>query len=102
MEAVKTVCNGSPFYAQNIDGVLYDIYLTMVSNEGKEATILSEREVEVTRLLCEGLSCKEVAAKLFLSTRTVEWHKKHIMEKMGFKTTSDLIKYAIRNGIICL
>ncbi|MBT6838059.1 MAG: response regulator transcription factor, partial [Bacteroidetes bacterium] len=52
------------------------------------------------RWFADGLSYKEIAAKLFISVRTVESHKNNIMEKLELKTKVDLVKYAIKHGII--
>jgi DNA-binding NarL/FixJ family response regulator len=61
---------------------------------------LSAREVEVVRLLAQGDSNKEAAWKLDVSVRTVESHRGHIMKKMGFGSFSDLVRFALRSGII--
>ncbi|MBP5319032.1 MAG: LuxR family transcriptional regulator, partial [Paludibacteraceae bacterium] len=67
-----------------------------------EKSQLSERETDVLRLLLEGLSNKEVADKLFLSTHTVISHRKNITAKTGIKSLAGLTIYAITNGIIRL
>jgi len=64
--------------------------------------ILSQREIEVIRLFAEGLSFKEIADKLFISARTVESHKNHIMRKLNLNNNVELIKYAILNGLSSL
>lgn len=61
---------------------------------------LTERELEVVRLLAAGKSNKEVAAEMGVSTRTIESHRTHIMRKMRFASFSDLVRYAIRNSLI--
>ena len=63
---------------------------------------LTARETEVLLLIAEGLSNQEIAAKLFLSVKTVEAHKSHIMRKLNIRGRTDLIKYAIRKGLIDL
>lgn len=63
---------------------------------------LTERETEVLRMFAEGRSYKEIADQLNISVRTVETHKKHLHEKLGLSTTTDLVKYAIRHGLIQL
>ncbi|MBT5530726.1 MAG: response regulator transcription factor, partial [Cytophagia bacterium] len=57
-------------------------------------------EKEIVRWFADGLSYKEIASKLFISVRTVESHKNNIMEKLELKTKVDLVKYAIKHGII--
>ena len=61
---------------------------------------LSEREREVLRLLAQGHTNQEIAAKLYISVRTAETHRAHIMQKLGFTTRSELVRYAIDNGML--
>lgn len=61
---------------------------------------LSPREREVLQLLAEGCSNKETAARLNISIKTVETHRKHIMEKLDLRSMSDLVRYAIQNQIV--
>jgi len=61
--------------------------------------ILSEREKDILRLVVEGKTAKEIARLLFISPRTVENYKNTLLKKFGFKRTSDLIKYAIRQKV---
>ena len=61
---------------------------------------LSNREIEVLRLIAEGLTNAEIADKLFTSKRTIESHRQNIIEKTQVKNTAALIKYALNNGII--
>ena len=61
---------------------------------------LTEREIEVVALLANGNSNKEAAAKMNLSIRTVEAHRNHVMNKLKFSSFSDLVRFAIRHGIV--
>ena len=63
-------------------------------------TQLTSREREVLQLIAEGLSSKEIADSLELSTRTVETHRSHIMEKLGIHKVSSLVRFAIREGLV--
>jgi len=60
---------------------------------------LTEREKEVLRLIAEGLTNQEIARRLYISVRTVETHRKNLMEKLGLHTSADLVRYAIRKGL---
>ena len=60
---------------------------------------LSEREIDVLQLICKEYSTKEIAEKLFISTKTVEAHRSKIMEKIGCKNVVGMVTYAILNGI---
>ena len=61
---------------------------------------ITEREIEIIRLVAEGLSNKEVAEKLFLSTHTVTTHRKNIMSKLQVNNTAGLVLYAVRNDLL--
>lgn len=61
---------------------------------------LSEREREVLRLLAEGHTNQEIAARLYISVRTAETHRAHIMQKLGFTARSELVRYAIDQGML--
>ncbi|MGR3810785.1 response regulator [Jiulongibacter sp. NS-SX5] len=63
-------------------------------------TDLSERELEVLRLICEGFTTAEIADKIFLSPRTVDGHRTRIMEKLGVHNTASLVAFAIKNSLI--
>ena len=69
-------------------------------NEPPELPTLTAREREVTQLLAEGKSSKEVASLLNLSTKTVETHRSNIMRKLNLHSVRDLVVYAIKNNII--
>jgi two-component system, NarL family, response regulator NreC len=61
---------------------------------------LSDREREVLRLLAEGHTNQEIAARLYISVRTAETHRAHIMQKLRFTTRSELVRYAIDQGML--
>lgn len=63
---------------------------------------LTDREVEVLHMVCRGLTNPEIGDKLFISARTVEGHRKNIMEKMGVRNTAGMIVYAIKKGWVDL
>jgi DNA-binding NarL/FixJ family response regulator len=74
--------------------------MNIFHNQEKKASDLSQREIEVLRLIAEGMTNAEIADKLFTSKRTIESHRQNIIEKAQVKNTAALIKYAITNGII--
>ena len=74
--------------------------LAQPASEARAGSILSEREKEIVRLVAEGLSSREIAERLTISAKTVETHRANVMEKIGAHTTAELIKYAIREGLV--
>jgi DNA-binding NarL/FixJ family response regulator len=74
------------------------------SGRGEQGSLvlLSGREREVLQMIAEGKSTKEIAFKLFVSTKTVETHRKQIMDKLHIHTIAGLTKYAIREGLTSL
>jgi DNA-binding NarL/FixJ family response regulator len=67
--------------------------------DGDVFSQLSSREREVLQLIAEGRSTKQIANQLFISGKTVETHRRHIMEKLGVESIAELVKYAIRDGV---
>lgn len=63
---------------------------------------LTKRELEILSLIAAGKSTKQVADELFISTKTVDTHKTHILDKLGLSNTAELVKYAIKNELISL
>jgi DNA-binding NarL/FixJ family response regulator len=72
-------------------------YMKSVSCEGISVT---EREADVIRYIAEGLSNKQIADKLFLSTHTVNTHRKNIMNKLGVNNTAGIVMYAVKNNLL--
>lgn len=66
----------------------------------KNNVSLTAREVEVLELICQEYTAKEIADKLFISPRTAEGHRRHLIEKLGVKNTAGLIVKAIKEGIV--
>jgi len=101
--ALSKINKGENYYSTGIQQAVFNSFTDNIKTETKNHdSPLSNREIEVIRLFVDGLSYKEIADRLSISSRTVETHKKHILEKLDLKTTVDLVKYAIRNGIITL
>ncbi|MHC1707703.1 MAG: response regulator [Bacteroidales bacterium] len=63
------------------------------------SSVLSRRELEIIKLCAEGISNKEISERLFISIRTVESHKNHIMQKLELKSLAEMIKFALKNNL---
>lgn len=99
IEAIKTVAHGKKYISQRISGAIVD---ELISPTKKEESELSQREKEILQLIAEGKSSKEIAEILFLSSKTVDSHRKNIMDKLELYTIPDLTKYAIKTGLTSL
>lgn len=103
IDAIERIAAGEVYYGQRISDIIYRSYSRKIKEQAEtEKTALSPRELEVIKLLGQGLSFKGVGAILSISPRTVENHKNNILEKLGLNNTVELLKYAIRNKIISL
>jgi DNA-binding NarL/FixJ family response regulator len=102
LTAIRMVLNGEPWFGQNLSQLVYRSFCRKVKEVSETSLLstISERELEVIKLLGEGLAIKEIGDKLFISPRTVETHKKNLLEKLGLNNTVALIKYGIRHRII--
>ena len=60
---------------------------------------LTDREIDILKLICQEFSTKEIADKLYISTKTVEAHRSKLMEKIGCKNVVGMVTYAILNGV---
>ena len=103
--AVRMAISGSQYFSKGISDLVFRRYREINSGEApaKQAAAsvkLTEREIEVVKMLSLGLSKKEIADKLFISPRTIDAHRSNIMEKLDLKSTVDLVKYAIKQQII--
>jgi DNA-binding NarL/FixJ family response regulator len=105
-EAVFTIRAGHEFFSASITKLLVNNYVESMRTDSADQIALSEklgkRELEVLSLWGDGHTNVEIADTLFISVRTVESHKNHIMQKLGIRTTVDLLKFAIRNNITSL
>ena len=67
---------------------------------GCDPISLTDREVEIVKLIAEGLTTKDIAEKLFLSFHTISTHRKNIFRKAGITNSSELVRYAVRRGLV--
>jgi len=100
LDAVTAVQSGRIFLSAAVsDQVIRDYVSLADADEGSAFSVLSAREREVLQLLAEGLATKEIAARLNLSAKTVESHRKAVMDKLEIRSIAELTKYAIREGL---
>lgn len=105
ISAIHALYNGDDYYSDEVSNIILKSYVNNIKQKQASQEIaetLSKREIEILKMFAEGLTNQEIAEGLFISIRTVESHKNHIMQKLNIRTTVDLIKYAIRNNIVAL
>lgn len=98
--AIQSIRYGNNFYSQTIKDILYNGYILDASSRENEKIQLTNREVEIVLLCSKGLLAKEIAARMQISKRTVETHKRNIFKKLGVSNMREMILYAVKNGII--
>jgi len=104
MQAIYVVHKGQFYMSPKIAHVAANSFINKPPSGDslRPASILTAREREVLQLLAEGRKTTEIGKSLFISTKTVESHRRNIMEKLDLKLPVELIKHALREGIISL
>jgi DNA-binding NarL/FixJ family response regulator len=103
-EAIYKTCSGEQFLCGKIAEVLTSDNVYKNSHDLRNVSCagfgITEREMQVIVLIAEGLSNKEIADKLCLSTHTVNTHRKNIMSKLGINNTAGVVMFAVRNNLL--
>ena len=104
LEAIRTISNGDEFYSPSISKIVLKSFINKVKNASvgdvSKKHQLTSREMEILKLYVEGCTNNEIAEKLNLSVFTIKTHKNNIMQKYNFKSTVEMIKFALRNNIV--
>jgi len=97
VSAIRHVLAGGIFVSEKMAStILHKLAGGVPSQGGSPVDVLSDREMEVFQLLGEGLGVRKIAENLFVSVKTVEAHREHIKRKMNFKSSTELLRYAIQ------
>ncbi|RXZ79177.1 DNA-binding response regulator [Paenibacillaceae bacterium] len=102
LAAIRSVAKGDAYLYPTATKRLMNEYIDRM-NRGEGSDIfetLSAREKEVLELTAKGYANKEIAEQLFISVKTVESHKSNVMEKLGLKSRPELVKYAVKKGLL--
>lgn len=104
LECIRTVAGGGTYLSPQVAEVVVKGFVRRLGEETgtPPASVLTPREREVLQLLVEGHTVKAIAQRIHLGVKTVETHRRNIMEKLGLKNMVDLIKYAMREGVVSL
>ena len=99
IHAIFAVAKGDKFYCNKVLDIILNKHLFQ-EDENCEPTVLTARETEITALVAKGNTTKEIADQLHLSQHTVHTHRKNIMKKLGVKSSSEVILYAVNVGLV--
>ncbi len=101
-EAIRAAHRGEAYFSPAVARKLLNDYLRRVksSEERESYDGLSPREREVLKLIADGCSSREIADTLVISVNTVEIHRAHVMQKLNMHNRAELVKYAIKSGLI--
>lgn len=104
ISAVESVANGQTFFSTEVSDVILGAFVNNnqsdVARNNTNGNPLTLRETEIARLLASGKSNKEIATALFISVKTVETHRRSIMQKLEISSIVELVHWAIRNQLI--
>jgi DNA-binding NarL/FixJ family response regulator len=97
LQAIREVCRGGVYLSPSVSGVVVQGYL---SKSETPYDPLTDRERQVLQLIAEGKTTKEVAVILGVSVKTAESHRSSLMSKLDVHSTAELVRYAIRRGLV--
>lgn len=104
--AIETVATGKPYFSPEVTDIVMNKYMhpgNKTKSTSKNKTLvdqLTNRELEVLELIAQELTNNEIAEKLFISRRTVDTHRRNLLQKIGVKNSIGLIRFAYSNGLI--
>lgn len=100
VSAIHNVVSNRTYLSSHISGLVVDEYLHRSADPGGSAySVLTDREREVLQLIAEGKSTKRIAMELYVSPKTIEWHRSQLMKKLHIESIAELVKYAISEGL---
>ena len=98
--AIRECISGKVYLSTQIANIVINDYISLAKSADASAyAVLSAREREVLQMFAEGKTTKEIAAQLQVSAKTIESHRKQVMDKLNLHSIAELTKYAIREGL---
>jgi DNA-binding NarL/FixJ family response regulator len=97
---VRAVTRGGSYFSPPVAREIVEQLRSPKRGASEPLSLLSTREREVLRLIAEGLSAKEIAKELSISSKTVEAHRTSLMRKLGARKATELVRFALRHGLI--
>lgn len=98
--AVRAALDGKTFISPTLAGEVFADLKTHPTESGDPVALLTSRQREILQLFAEGCSTKQIASRLDISARTVEYHKYQMMESLKLQSSVELVHFAIKNGIV--
>jgi DNA-binding NarL/FixJ family response regulator len=99
--AIRSVAKGDSYFSKEVSSILVEqLNKPRTIKKRSEGIPLTAREIEVLQLIAQEFSNPEIARKLFISIRTVDTHRRNLLEKLGLKNTAGLVKYALSKGLV--
>ncbi|MBL4592743.1 MAG: response regulator transcription factor [Flavobacteriales bacterium] len=101
IHAIKTIANGSEYFPADVTKALLKKQVIVPNiTQSPLLSVLTEREIEIMRLVSQGFSNKEIAEKLFISPRTVDTHRTNIMRKLDLHNVAGMVRFAFQNKLV--
>ena len=98
--ALHAVMSGDQYIDSHISSAALEAYMRRLGDDEQEKDVLTARQREILQLIAESLGTKEIAFRLGVSTKTVETHRKQLMERLNIHDVAGLVRYAIRTGVV--
>jgi DNA-binding NarL/FixJ family response regulator len=104
LEAIRKIKDGEKYFDKKVSDVIFQNFISKTTTPPAPnwESLITGREREVLILIAQGLSHKEIAEQLFLSVKTVDSHRLHILQKLDLNNNAELVKFAIKNKLISL
>jgi DNA-binding NarL/FixJ family response regulator len=100
LAAIRSVHKGRSYVDSELASTLIQHALPDIGQPGRPDEVLSERELQVLKLVAEGFSSREIAEQIFIGVKTVETYRARFAEKLGLKSRADLVRYALEVGLL--
>jgi len=98
--AIRAALSGDIYLSPAVSKQMVENYMRRLGSDETPGEPLTARQREILQLIAEGKATKDIAALLDLSVKTVETHRKQLMDRLGIHDVAGLVRYAIRSGII--
>lgn len=100
-EAIETVYKGESFFSKEVtERIMEGLQKKKTTEKNAYVVELTEREIDVLKLIVQEFMTTEIAEKLFISTHTVETHRKNLISKLNVRNIAGLVKYAMQHGLV--